>query len=94
MWPVIDKQTERRPSPHAAAAPMDMATRIRVARQRTGMTQHQLAERMHVTRGAVANWEINGRPKPSLAHLIRLAPVLGVSFEWLATGRGEMAMAP
>ncbi|UNP29198.1 helix-turn-helix transcriptional regulator [Lysobacter gummosus] len=73
---------------------MDMATRIRVARQRTGMTQHELAARMHVTRNAVANWELNARPNPSLSHLVRLAITLNVSFEWLATGRGEMVMVP
>lgn len=88
---VIDKKAEQARSPHPGG-PMDMATRIRVARQRTGMTQHQLAARMHVTRSAVANWEINARPKPSLAHLVRLALVLGVSFEWLATGRGDMLL--
>lgn len=91
---MIDKKTQWRHSSHAAAASMDMATRIRVARKRAGITQHQLSERMYVTRGAVANWEINARPKPSLAHLVRLALVLDVSFEWLATGRGEMSMAP
>jgi transcriptional regulator with XRE-family HTH domain len=74
-------------------AAMDMATRIRVARQRTGMTQRELAARMHVTRNAVANWELNARPNPSLSHLVRLATTLSISLEWLATGRGEMVIA-
>lgn len=71
---------------------MDLEIRVRVARQRAGMTQSQLAERIGVTRGAVANWEITKRPKPSVSNLIEIALATGVSFEWLATGRGEMAL--
>lgn len=71
---------------------MDLETRVRVARQRAGMTQSQLAERIGVTRGAVANWEISKRPKPSVSNLIEIAVATRVSFEWLATGRGDMAL--
>lgn len=67
---------------------MDMATRVRVARQRTGMTQGQLASRLGVTRGAVANWEVTARPKPSVSNLVEVANTTDVSIEWLATGRG------
>lgn len=91
---MTDEKDRRGLQSPAIAAPMDMATRIRMARQRTGMTQHYLAERMQVTRGAVANWEISVRSKPSLSHLLRLATVLNVSFEWLATGRGKMDAPP
>ena len=69
---------------------MDMATRIRVARRSAGLTQSELAERIGVTRGAVANWEISTRPKPSLGNLVVVATATGVSFEWVATGRGDI----
>ncbi len=72
---------------------MDMATRVRVARQRAGMTQSQLAERIGVSRGAVANWEVSERPRPSASNLMEVATMTEVSVEWLATGRGEIALS-
>ncbi|MNM35349.1 anaerobic benzoate catabolism transcriptional regulator [compost metagenome] len=71
---------------------MDMATRVRVARQRAGMTQDQLASQVGVTRGAVANWEVSQRPKPSISNLIEVANTTSVSLEWLATGRGGIVL--
>ncbi len=71
---------------------MDMATRVRVARQRAGMTQGQLARQMGVTRAAVANWEVSDRPRPSVSNLVGVANTTDVSVEWLATGRGEIVL--
>lgn len=71
---------------------MDMAARVRVARQRSGMTQSQLADRVGVTRGAVANWEVSERPKPNVSNLIEFANTTDVSIEWLATGRGDIVL--
>lgn len=70
----------------------DMATRIRMARLRAGLTQGQLAERIGVTRSAVANWEISTRPKPNVANLVAIAIETNASFEWIATGRGNIAL--
>ncbi|WP_313253185.1 helix-turn-helix transcriptional regulator [Stenotrophomonas sp.] len=70
----------------------DMAARIRIARLRAAMTQGQLAERIGVTRSAVANWEISTRPKPNITHLVSIAIETNVSFEWIAIGRGDMAL--
>jgi transcriptional regulator with XRE-family HTH domain len=74
------------------AEKMDMAARVRVARQRAGMTQSQLADRVGVTRGAVANWEVSERPKPNVSNLIEVANTTDVSIEWLATGRGDIVL--
>ena len=52
-------------------------------------SQQVLAERMGVTRGAVANWE-SAVAVPAARRLARIANVTGVSYEWLATGRGAM----
>lgn len=70
----------------------DMATRIRMARLRAGITQNELADRIGVTRSAVANWEISTRPKPNVTNLAAIASATGVSLEWLATGRGSISM--
>ncbi|MGX9719086.1 helix-turn-helix transcriptional regulator [Stenotrophomonas acidaminiphila] len=70
---------------------VEMATRIRVARLRAALTQRQLADRIGVTRNAVANWEIESRPRPNVANLFAIAVVTGASAEWVATGRGDIA---
>lgn len=68
---------------------MKLSTRIRTARVRMGMSQAELAEALGVSRSAVGNWEsAKGRVFPSTERLAELAVATGVSYEWLATGRG------
>ena len=68
---------------------MKLSTRIRTARTRAGMSQAELAELVGVSRSAVGNWEsAKGRVSPSSERLSELALATGVSYEWLATGRG------
>lgn len=71
---------------------MTRAERIRMARRQMGWSQQQLAEQLGVRRSAVANWEASGGAHPSSANLERLANLLHVAHEWLATGRGEMQL--
>jgi transcriptional regulator with XRE-family HTH domain len=66
-----------------------MEERIKVARKALGWSQADLARRMFVTQPSVADWE-SGRKAPHTKNLARLSVMLGVSFEWLSTGRGEM----
>jgi len=51
-----------------------------------------LAAQCGVQRSAVANWEAFNGASPAINNLIQLARVTGVSFEWLATGRGLMQL--
>ena len=68
---------------------MKLSTRIRTARTRAGMSQGALAEALGVSRSAVGHWEsAKGRVSPSRERLSELALATGVSYEWLATGRG------
>ncbi|TYT27275.1 helix-turn-helix transcriptional regulator [Luteimonas viscosa] len=68
---------------------MKLSTRIRTARVRAGMSQADLAGALGVSRSAVGNWEsAKGRVFPSTERLSELAMATGVSYEWLATGRG------
>jgi ribosome-binding protein aMBF1 (putative translation factor) len=57
------------------------------ARSRAGLTQQQLAERMHTTQAVIARLE-SGRVKPSTRTLERLAAATGmrlrISFEPIA----------
>ena len=66
-----------------------MEERIKKARKTLGWSQADLARRMYVTQPSVADWE-SGRKAPHTKNLARLAMLLGVSFEWLSTGRGKM----
>lgn len=69
---------------------MKIAMRIRVARNAAKLSQEALAEKLEVTRGAVANWECTDGVIPASHRLGRIATITGVSYEWLATGRGRM----
>jgi transcriptional regulator with XRE-family HTH domain len=66
-------------------------TRIRHARRLAGMTQAALAEEVGIGASAVAQWELPNGTSPTVDHLEKIAIVCGVSFEWLATGRGVVA---
>jgi transcriptional regulator with XRE-family HTH domain len=67
--------------------------RIRLARRHAGMSQAKLAEAIGVQRSAVSHWESPQGKNPSVDHLRAVAMVSGVTFEWLATGRGKMQLS-
>lgn len=67
------------------------SNRIRHARRRALLSQHELGKLIGVHRSAVAQWECAGGCRPTAANLARLAIVTMVGFEWLATGRGPVA---
>lgn len=64
--------------------------RIRLARRTAKVSQSTLAGRVGVSRSAVAQWELSEGTSPTSVNLSRIAACTGVSFEWLATGRGAM----
>jgi transcriptional regulator with XRE-family HTH domain len=66
-----------------------LADRIRIARQRTGLSQAELAEYAEVTPSAVAQWENPNGTQPDLKHLMRVAVAMNVTLDWLATGVGS-----
>jgi transcriptional regulator with XRE-family HTH domain len=59
--------------------------RIAISREQMKVSRFELADKMCLSRSIVGKWE-RGISNPSIAHLVKLASVLGVSFEWLATG--------
>lgn len=62
--------------------------RFEEGRGRTGA----LADRYAVSRETTRKW-LNGLTLPELARIIELAKDFHVSFEWLATGRGQAHLA-
>ena len=63
---------------------------LKVLRQRAGLTQDALAERLHVTRQAVSSWE-TGKTQPDIGTLTALAEALDADVRELIYGPGQMA---
>jgi len=61
---------------------MLIARRLKLAREMTGITQKQVGAMLGVHRVTVCHFE-TGRSKPSVAQLLPLAQMLGVSVGWL-----------
>ncbi len=60
----------------------DFGKRVKELRQRAGLTQQQLAERILVSKAAISNYELYER-NPSPEILIKLARVFHVSTDYL-----------
>ena len=60
--------------------------RIAMLRRQRGLSQAELARRLHISASAVGMYE-QGRREPSLDIIVALAEVLGVSTDFLLTGK-------
>lgn len=69
-------------------------SRIRLARRQHNISQQQLAVAVGVQRSAVSHWESAQGKNPTLTNLRKVAEIMSVHFEWLATGRGPMSLSP
>ena len=67
---------------------MNLTIRMIKARREKKISQQTLADLIGVSRSALAQWETE-LSKPGLESLRKMAEALEVSFEWLATGRGN-----
>ena len=72
--------------------PQDIGTRVRAARRERGLTQDELADKVGVSRSAVAQWE-TGRTGQVTGNLSRIAGILEVSVEYLMYGDDKRAVA-
>ena len=63
-----------------------LGSRIAVLRRASGLSQGELANRLQVSPSAVGMYE-QGRREPSAEILVNLSRVLGVSVDYLLTGR-------
>lgn len=61
---------------------LSIADRIKELREKSGMTQSQLAKRLCVSRGAVNSWEMS-LSAPSCICLIELSKIFSVSTDYL-----------
>jgi transcriptional regulator with XRE-family HTH domain len=72
---------------------MTPAQRIRLVRRHGGLSQAELARAVGMQRSAVGHWEAANAKSPNTVHLREIAVATVTSFEWLATGRGTMALS-
>lgn len=64
-----------------------LAERLAWARERSGMTQQELAEKSRVAQSTIASWESGARETGR--KISSVADALGVNALWLSEGRGE-----
>jgi transcriptional regulator with XRE-family HTH domain len=82
----VPAQAAAQPQPSASShRGLQVASAIRALRQRSGISQRQLAMRMNVPRTYVSKIE-NEKATPTLSSLERLARALGVTVPDLITG--------
>lgn len=67
---------------------MTLGERISDLRKQRNYSQEYIAQELDISRQAVYKWE-KDLSSPDTAHLIKLAELLGVSVEYLATGNTE-----
>lgn len=63
----------------------ELAERIRTAREARGLSQKDLSNALGLRDATVSDWE-RRQGVPKAANLVVLAPLLGVSVQWLMTG--------
>ena len=64
---------------------MDVGNQIREHRQRLGLSQEELAQRLYVSRVTVSHWE-NGKTYPDVQSLLLLSEIFGASVDSLIKG--------
>ena len=68
---------------------MSAASRTKELRKALGLTQQQFADRLHITRGAVSNWDLD-ITSPSDAAVSLICREFNVREAWLRDGEGDM----
>lgn len=64
---------------------MTLGERLKEYRQREGLSQEQLAEKLCVSRQAITKWE-NDKGVPDIDNLIAIRRILGISLDELVMG--------
>ncbi len=68
---------------------MEISEKLKEARQKAGMTQDQVAEKIMVSRVTVSHWE-NGKSLPDIVSLISLSDLYSISLDELLKGDSKM----
>ena len=68
---------------------MEISEKLKDARQKAGMTQDQVAEKIMVSRVTVSHWE-NGKSLPDIVSLISLSDLYNITLDELVKGDSKM----
>ena len=68
---------------------MEISEKLKDARQKAGMTQDQVAEKIMVSRVTISHWE-NGKSLPDIVSLIGLSDLYSISLDELVKGDSKM----
>ena len=68
---------------------MKLETRLKQRRNTLQMTQEEVAEKIHVSRQTISNWE-NGRNLPDINSLILISEIYAISLDELMKGDPKM----
>jgi transcriptional regulator with XRE-family HTH domain len=74
------------PAPCTITIVKSIADRVKSARQELGWNQAELADQVGVSQSTIGNIESGQRKRPR--ELLSIAKALGVSAEWLESGKG------
>ena len=69
---------------------MTLANRLKIARKSKGLTQDRLAEIIGISRGVIANIELDRIEKPQPLIINSICSALEINKDWLLNGIGEM----
>lgn len=72
---------------------MTFGEKLQGLRQKAGMSQDALAEKLNVSRQAVSRWE-RDETMPETEKVVALADIFGVTTDYLLRDRTEQASAP
>lgn len=68
---------------------MKLATRLKQRRNNLQMTQEEVAEKIHVSRQTISNWE-NDRNLPDINSLVLISEIYAISLDELMKGDPKM----
>ncbi|MBL1224353.1 helix-turn-helix transcriptional regulator [Enterococcus sp. BWR-S5] len=68
---------------------MNLGEKLKEKRQEYHFTQQELADKMHVSRQTISNWEV-GRSYPDIESLIQLSEIFSISLDTLLKGDKKM----
>lgn len=65
----------------------EISARLTESREKLGWSQSEMSRAIEATRGACSHWENDNAHKMSLENAMRLCSQLGISLDYLTTGR-------
>jgi len=72
---------------------MNIHQKIQHLREKHGLSQEALADKLKVTRQSISKWEL-AQAQPDTEKIIRICQLFGVTTDWLLLNKGPMSTKP